>query len=457
MDYMHRETGKKGEAARKILQHFIDRVMDTKWKRVPYEPDHYETSSHHPVKSRVVKKVDPPRVPRPRKESRDPSPFDLTFDPDISLEFPGVTFEPPTKIMEGDSDVEVESCGSQLGDEPGNPQVPETKETQTTKETNKTEKAKNKDKTDKQSTPQKKIDKDQQQTEETDMVAESQENPCPDLGSIGATIHLNDDQARVVDRITNQMTTTHSQMQPEVTCSIPATPTIRTTTPALGESSPVITAETQSNPDDSRDVRMVVQTNSNEGQEPAQSETEEEREIRREQRRQRKAEKRKRKQEKEGIAEKRIRTDTLLKDLELSQSDDNQPIVTSIDNRLEEEEKTLNELETIRDKKVILNIGGRFFTTSVPTMLQDPKSKFALVFRKKTPTPTEYFFDRDAGHFRFILNYLRDQCRIKQSTLPRERKFLLELLNEAEYYGLGGLQEIVKRRLQQFSDLGLDE
>lgn len=140
---------KNGEAARKMFQPFIDKDMDTKWKRVPYDLDRNVASLHHSVKSKVVKRNDLSRAPRTRKESRDPSPFDLTFDSDISPEFPSVIFEPSTKVMEGDFESESCESGGQLVGKPENHQVSATKERNTMKETDKSEKQKSNDKPDK--------------------------------------------------------------------------------------------------------------------------------------------------------------------------------------------------------------------------------------------------------------------------------------------------------------------
>lgn len=117
-------------------------------------------------------------------------------------------------------------------------------------------------------------------------------------------------------------------------------------------------------------------------------------------------------------------------------------------------EELKTHLEKIQKGRVSLNIGGRLFETSVPTLLQDPGSLFAHIFKDKAPS--SYFFDRDPAHFRFIINYLRNKCQIQQATLPRERRYLLELHAEADYYGLDGLKVIVERRLHQFSDIGLE-
>ena len=44
----------------------------------------------------------PPIIQRGQARKRDLSTFDLNDEPDVSIEYPGVTFKPPAKLMKGD-------------------------------------------------------------------------------------------------------------------------------------------------------------------------------------------------------------------------------------------------------------------------------------------------------------------------------------------------------------------
>ena len=132
------------------------------------------------------------------------------------------------------------------------------------------------------------------------------------------------------------------------------------------------------------------------------------------------------------------------------------PILTSVDKNLQEDERIRSDLKQINKERVTLNIGGRNFETSYPILLKDEQSIFNVLFHEERPTT--FFFDRDSSHFRYtcILNYLREDCKMDQIVLPKERRYLLEMLQEASFNRLAGLQQIIRKRLQQFSDLGLE-
>ena len=110
-------------------------------------------------------------------------------------------------------------------------------------------------------------------------------------------------------------------------------------------------------------------------------------------------------------------------------------------------------------ERIIFEVGNTQWHTSKVTARADPNSLFAMLFRKGCPfrpstsngRPT-YFFDRDPAHFRFILNYLRNGAMVQEGTLPRERRYLSELLSEVRFYRLRGLEEAILARLEHCDD-----
>ena len=93
---------------------------------------------------------------------------------------------------------------------------------------------------------------------------------------------------------------------------------------------------------------------------------------------------------------------------------------------------------------VNLNVGSQHFTTSLQTLTSDPNSMLAAMFsgRHKLETTGDgsFIIDRDGTHFRFILNYLRNEELI----LPEGATFLTELEAEAKFYQLQGILDALK-------------
>ena len=114
----------------------------------------------------------------------------------------------------------------------------------------------------------------------------------------------------------------------------------------------------------------------------------------------------------------------------------------------------LSYLREMQTNRVILNIGGVRFETSRMTLRKDPNSLFTDMESNIMTQGNSIFVDRDSSHFRLILNYLRNGCTLSSpAILPRERKYLLELESECEYYRLNGLKKIVRKRLRHLTDL----
>ncbi|XP_027051326.1 uncharacterized protein LOC113678628 [Pocillopora damicornis] len=94
----------------------------------------------------------------------------------------------------------------------------------------------------------------------------------------------------------------------------------------------------------------------------------------------------------------------------------------------------LDELKSISSVK--LNVGGHYFTTTLQTLTKDRNSRLAAMFSGKHAENGTLFLDRDGKHFRFILNYLRNG----ELVLPDGATFVEELLTEAEFYQIKGIQ-----------------
>ncbi|XP_068760882.1 uncharacterized protein [Montipora capricornis] len=108
-------------------------------------------------------------------------------------------------------------------------------------------------------------------------------------------------------------------------------------------------------------------------------------------------------------------------------------------------ETVAKKLEHVHFSKTLkLNIGGQFFTTSLETMKKDPGSMLHAMFSGRFDTkPSEdgsYFIDRDGTHFRYILNYLRSGKLV----VPEDKIVRKELLNEAEFYQIQGIVDVLK-------------
>lgn len=103
---------------------------------------------------------------------------------------------------------------------------------------------------------------------------------------------------------------------------------------------------------------------------------------------------------------------------------------------------------------IALDVGGQKFSTSLETLLSEKDSFFSKLFSGNWKLETKdgaYFLDRlglflmimarDGTNFKYILNFLRDR------TLPEiEEGIINELILEAEFYQLQGLQELLRRR-----------
>ncbi|KAI0990289.1 hypothetical protein GJ496_004355 [Pomphorhynchus laevis] len=105
-------------------------------------------------------------------------------------------------------------------------------------------------------------------------------------------------------------------------------------------------------------------------------------------------------------------------------------------------------------KRVMLNIGGTLFTTTIQTlkkenniildMLEQADNSHCQI-EGSTNEDKVIYFDRDPNCFRHILNYLRNNKGAL--TLPQDYKETELLLNEAYYYKMFNLVGIIENAL----------
>jgi len=90
-------------------------------------------------------------------------------------------------------------------------------------------------------------------------------------------------------------------------------------------------------------------------------------------------------------------------------------------------------------RRVLLDVGGCHFSTTIETLTSVPDSHLGRMFSGRfpvivNPEDGRVFIDRDGTHFNILLNFLRDP----ENTVVKikEKNDLEELKVEAEYYGL---------------------
>ena len=98
------------------------------------------------------------------------------------------------------------------------------------------------------------------------------------------------------------------------------------------------------------------------------------------------------------------------------------PSETSRERLTVKDRDQLLHLRSCGEKKMVLNIGGKQFYTSHPTLLLVQPSLFSKILHKDSPflrTSAESFFlDRDYKHFDTILNYLRNHGKLPIESSP---------------------------------------
>ena len=93
---------------------------------------------------------------------------------------------------------------------------------------------------------------------------------------------------------------------------------------------------------------------------------------------------------------------------------------------------------------VELNVGGVFYTTALTTLTRDTDSHLAAIFSEKLNLEKDakgkYFLDRDGVLFRYVLDFLRNQALV----LPEGFRERERLRQEANFYGLPGLEKAIQ-------------
>ena len=101
----------------------------------------------------------------------------------------------------------------------------------------------------------------------------------------------------------------------------------------------------------------------------------------------------------------------------------------------------------MQNEVIVLDVGGKKFTSSLQTMLAEPDSLLGRMFSGRHPQEIQkdgsIFIDRDGTHFGIILNYLRGAITSKKQ-LPDDLNTLSLLSCEVQYYELKGLLNIIE-------------
>ncbi|CAF3665289.1 unnamed protein product [Adineta steineri] len=106
---------------------------------------------------------------------------------------------------------------------------------------------------------------------------------------------------------------------------------------------------------------------------------------------------------------------------------------------------------------ILLNVGGRHFLTTRSTLLKE-ESFLGRLCQSESDLKTDvdakggYLIDRDPNYFNVILNYLRHGKLILEANLVEEG-----VLEEAEFYNIQTLIELVKERIRERDKRKMDD
>jgi len=109
-------------------------------------------------------------------------------------------------------------------------------------------------------------------------------------------------------------------------------------------------------------------------------------------------------------------------------------LIEEID-RLKREKTSPQAFNFVRER-VKLDIGGRYYSSTMETLTSIPHSLLAKIVTGDAPcertTDGRYFIDRDGRHFRYILNFLRDPENF--SVRIKDKAILEEVKREAQFF-----------------------
>lgn len=107
-----------------------------------------------------------------------------------------------------------------------------------------------------------------------------------------------------------------------------------------------------------------------------------------------------------------------------------------------------------RDKVVTLNVGGKTFQTRLETLLSMKDTLFSKIFSSgKLDITKTIFIDRSYYNFQSIISYLRNK---KLTTVPTKNKEIEELLEEAQFYEIQELVELLEEMLREIKFVGFE-
>ena len=106
------------------------------------------------------------------------------------------------------------------------------------------------------------------------------------------------------------------------------------------------------------------------------------------------------------------------------------------------------------EQLIVLDVGGEKFKTDMRTLAHHSDSIFPDIVRPFLQSNTSQthcpiiFIDRDSGHFKFILNFMRQGKEVMNGTALRKADHCLleEMICEARYYGLTRLVQLLEQR-----------
>jgi len=94
-------------------------------------------------------------------------------------------------------------------------------------------------------------------------------------------------------------------------------------------------------------------------------------------------------------------------------------------------------LATSFEDPIVLNVGGKYFSTSLATLRSKTGILLQEMFRKNTSTTCSaegsFFIDRDPLTFGYVFDYLRNDDMLVRS---QDKSVRLQVLEDAQYFKL---------------------